>query len=322
MAKISNKPLTLGRILELTVQFIFYWTIMSALVLLFSPILIPLMILQVCLIDFKYWDIYKGIYKGWADLASGKTDLEARRMFIKEERARRRHKKAIDENTYRRKLSYGQKIDYDKMMETVGYDPDTDPDASHIRHPYKPTFKVPEDIDLRDRLRDKWKYMANAAAKFGTITKSFWDMVGRDKVQTIFLEAYKTPFFTPMEINNELEHLWVVETCSVPYYDVEYHLEMLLRLQSKLGSRVAQHREFKIRYRLLHSMMVRLRERESQANTIVKKTMDLSETTAVESFDNMIDGIFAWTRANQEVNLFMNQCEFFEREAKKGRNHG
>lgn len=321
MTDTLNKPLTIARILELTVQFIFYWSLMSALVLLFSPILIPLMILQVCLIDFKYWDIYKGIYKGWVDLASGKTDLEARRMFIKEERVRRRNKKAIDENTYRRKLSFCQKTDYDKMVATVGYNPDADPDASHIRHPYNPTFKVPEDIELHDRLRDKWKYKANAAAKCATVTKSFWDMVGRDKLETIFLEAYNTPFFTPMEIHNEKEHLWVVETCSVPYYDVEYHLEMLLKLQSLLGACAAQNREFKIRYKLLHSMIIRLRERESQMNTIVTKTMGASETAALENFDNMIDGIFAWTKANQEVNLFMNQCKFFEREAKKGRDN-
>ncbi len=303
------------------VQFILYWSFISAVLLVLSPILIPAMIFQIFFIDIKFWDIFRGAKKGWDDLASGRAQKLADARFFREERARRLKKKQEVENTYRTSLNYAQKMEYDETVKNLGYDPDTDPDASHKKHPYKPTFAVPVDTELYKQYRRKWFKIAQQSAHVPLVTKSHWDLIGSNRLHTIFLEAYRTTFFEPMDIMNENEHLWVVETCSLPYYEVEYQLEMLNKLYA-MDPTVARGREFRIRYKLLEGSIRRLRDRGQDAPKMIDKIMTAKAEESARGLENAVDAFFNFTKSWKENKLFFDQCDYFDREAKKARKNG
>lgn len=186
------------------------------------------------------------------------------------------------------------------------------------RRPYRPTFSVPCDETLHGKLISKWKNNADSIADGKALTQSYWDIKGSTLIEEIFLQSYQVPKMN-IFIENAVEHCAVVETWAMPYYEVEYNLQMLLRAHD-LHPELSTNKEFIIRYKLTNMLFKRLDELFLVIHNAFEKgeltPNSQPSTSSGVGFTSLID---TWYSI-KEANLFLDQCEYFKNEAKKENN--
>jgi len=289
----------------------FYWGLISLCALIFSPILIPVILLQ-CFVDVGLYKAYQAVIDGWLTLEK-EMDQEALAKRGPGGTGKR-YADTLNSENLKRHMDIAAKC---------GYDPDADPCATHHRRPYRPTFSVPCDEALRVKLVNKWKNDADSIANAQSLTQSYWDMKGITLIEEIFLQSYQVPK-TDIFIENAAEHCAVVETWAMPYYEVEYNLQMLLKAHS-VSPELSTNKEFIIRYKMANMLFNRLNElyitihnafEKGELTTRSTKTSSSSDGLGFGGFVSVFDAWYWW----KETNLFLDQCDYFKNEARKGRN--
>lgn len=289
----------------------FYWGLISLCALIFSPILIPVILLQ-CFVDVGLYKAYQAVIDGWLTLEK-EMDQEALAKRGPSGTGKR-YADTLNSENRKRHMDIAAKC---------GYDPDADPCATQHRRPYRPTFSVPCDEALRVKLVNKWKNDADSIANAQSLTQSYWDMKGITLIEEIFLQSYQVPK-TDIFIANAAEHCAVVETWAMPYYEVEYNLQMLLKAHS-MSPELSTNKEFIIRYKMANMLFNRLNElyitihnafEKGELTTRSTKTSSSSDGLGFGGFVSVFDAWYWW----KETNLFLDQCDYFKNEARKGRN--
>ena len=283
---------------------LFYWGLIGFCAVIFSPVLVPLMFIQ-CFMDVGLRKAYMAIVDGWLTLEK-EMDQE-----VADKRGPRgtgkRYADSLDYDNRRRHLEIASKH---------GYDPDADVSATQHRRPYRPTFSVPCDETLRDKLVSKWKNNADSIADGKVLTQSYWDIKGSTLIEEIFLQSYQVPGMD-IFIENAIEHCAVVETWAMPYYEVEYNLQMLLRAHS-LHPELSSNKEFIIRYKLTNMLFKRLGGLFLKIHNAFEEgelTTNSTKKSAKSDGVSVFDAWYWW----KETNLFLDQCEYFKNEARKGK---
>jgi hypothetical protein len=284
---------------------IFYWGLMAFFAFIFSPILVPMLLVQ-CFIDVGLRRAYISVLNTWLDLEK-EMDQEARAKRGPNGTGKR----------YADTLDYENRERHLEIAAKHGYDPDADVGATQHRRPYRPNIKLPCDEALRAKLANKWRNNADSIADGKAFTQSYWDIKGSTLIEEIFLQSYRVPNID-IFIENAIEHCTVVETWAMPYYDVEYNYLMLLRAHD-LNPKLSTNKEFIIRYKLVNMLFKRLNELYLVIFGAFEKgdlTTSSTRKTQKSSGVGVIDAWYWW----METNLFLDQCEYFKNEARKGRN--
>ena len=293
---------------------IVYWGIVAFFAIIFSPIWVPALFVQ-CFFDIGLRKYFDQINKVWLDLEK-EMDQEAK--------ANRGRCRSDTGKRYADSLNSENRKRHMDIAAKCGYDPDADACATQHRRPYRPTFSVPCDEALHVKLVNKWKDDADSIANGQSLTQSYWDMKGITLIEEIFLQSYQVPKMG-IFIENAAEHCAVVETWAMPYYEVEYNLQMLLKAHS-LHPELSTNKEFIIRYKMANMLFNRLNElyitihnafEKGELTTRRKaKTSSSSDGLGFGGFVSVFDAWYWW----KESNLFFDQCEYFKNEARKGRN--
>jgi len=284
---------------------IVYWGIVAFFAIIFSPIWVPVLFVQ-CFFDIGLRKYFNQINDVWLNLEK-EMDQEA---LAKRGPSGTGKRYADSLNSENRKRHY-------EIFAKQGYDPDADVCATQHRRPYRPTFSVPCDETLHGKLISKWKNNADSIADGKALTQSYWDIKGSTLIEEIFLQSYQVPKMN-IFIENAVEHCAVVETWAMPYYEVEYNLQMLLRAHD-LHPELSTNKEFIIRYKLTNMLFKRLDELFLVIHNAFEKgeltPNSQPSTSSGVGFTSLID---TWYSI-KEANLFLDQCEYFKNEAKKGK---
>jgi hypothetical protein len=281
-----------------------YWGLISIVYLALSPLIILTGIAQI-FTDVGFKKIISVPFEGWQ---AALKDIE--NMDVKRENTKKW--------SFLDSLPPGAKQELQKIIDKSGYDPDQDPKASHHKYYYKPSFTIPNDDNLRNDLKAKWVLeKALSVANHPYFTRSYWDAVGSQKLYELFIDPYVVPDVNGVEIHNANEHRWLLETWSLPFYEVEYQLEMLKWLHN-VNPKIMNTKEFMVRYKLLDNMLRRLERVHSKFSEPYKKAA--KSYAARASTGSMINGLWDLYFSYKKANLFLDQCEYFENEARKSRN--
>ena len=289
--------------MRIAIMGIIYWGLMIAVYALMSPLIIATAAMQVFK-DVGFWNIIKTPLEGWKQLQQNIADEAT--------------SKAAKIPDYLDTLPYAIKQEYKRIIAREGYEPLTDPHATYHKYPYNPSFTLPANDDLRNNLENKWRDKALSITKHPYFTKSYWEAVGSQKIYELFIEPYRVPEIETIEIYDHKEHRWVLETWSLPYYEVEYQLEMLRWIYNVNPNIVKTNREYTIRYKLLLEMHRRLERLHGKFRAEFDK---VDRKIMAGGGYNIIDGMWDLYFANKQFNLFLDQCDYFKHEARKAK-HG
>ena len=287
---------------------IVYWGIVAFFAIIFSPIWVPALFVQ-CFFDIGLRKYFDQINKVWLDLEK-EMDQEAK--------ANRGRCRSDTGKRYADSLNSENRKRHMDIAAKCGYDPDADACATQHRRPYRPTFSVPCDEALHVKLVNKWKDDADSIANGQSLTQSYWDMKGITLIEEIFLQSYQVPKMG-IFIENAAEHCAVVETWAMPYYEVEYNLQMLLKAHS-LSPELSTKKEFIIRYKLTSMLFNRLNELYITIHNAFEKgeltTYSQPSTSSGLGFGGFVSIFDFWYWCKETI-LFLDQCEYFKNEARK-----
>lgn len=190
-----------------------------------------------------------------------------------------------------------------------GYDPDKDGNASHIRHPFNPTFPINHDPVRKERLYHDWVYNGQRMVMGREFTMSEWDRHGNTRVNDIFFSPYKV-YGMDLMINNRHEHRYLIESWSVAYHEVEYYKELLAAAHAA-NPALTESREFQIRFQVLSKSLVTLR----------RELLDAPRIRQIMEEETKRMGISLWDIyfAFRDEKLKVDQCIYFDRENRKAR---
>lgn len=190
-----------------------------------------------------------------------------------------------------------------------GYDPDKDKNASHFRHPFNPSFPLALNPVLKERLYHDWIYNAQRMVMGREFTMSEWDRQGNATINEIFLRPYKVKGME-LEINNNLEHQYLIESWSVAYHEVEYYRELLVAAHAADPS-LGSNREFEIRYLVLCKSLATLKRELQDA----PKIREIMEQESRRMGDSLWDLYFSF----KDEKLKHEQLIYFERQNRKSK---